>query len=95
MFYYKVECGNGYCGCDEEWLMVYEKEPDEDTVYHDAYECYSYEDGFAGSEKEYDTVEEEEEWWENYEQAIWENLSVEQIDEEEYMAYEEEGWEIR
>lgn len=96
MFYYKIECGNGYCECDDEWVTCYEEKPNEDALYRDAYESYVYVDGFAGNENEYETVEEEEEWWEWYEQSIWDNLSIEQITEEEYnRLINEEGWEKR
>lgn len=96
MKYYKVECGNGYCKCNEEWVSKYEKEVNESWLYSDAFSRYSYADGFAGCECEYETEEEEEEWWGWYEQSIWDNLSIEEITKEEYSRLiNEENWEER
>lgn len=41
MRYFKVFCGNGYCGCDEEWLATYE-DAYIDGIEEEASNNYSY-----------------------------------------------------
>ena len=98
MRYWKVKCGNGYCGCDEEWLM--ETENDFELGCHDIYDVYSYADGAAGinpiSEEDEDFDEENDISAEEYEADIFENMCWEEISEEEFIELrDEEGWEVR
>lgn len=79
MRYFYVSCGNGYCGCNEEWLMESATDLDPEEVY----ECYAYTDGAAGlriGEDEDDDISEEE-----YYENIMDNISIEEISEEEYI----------
>jgi hypothetical protein len=90
MKYFSVSCGNGYCGCDEEWLMEGEEEPECCEVI----ECYSYETGAGGlriGDDEDDDISEEE-----YYQNMMDNISIEEISEEEFINLRDnEYWEVR
>ena len=90
MRYFSVSCGNGYCGCDEEWLMECEEEPD----CYEVIEYYSYETGAGGlriGDDEDDDITEEE-----YYQNMMDNIGIEEISEEEYIRLrDEEGFEER
>ena len=94
--YYKVNCGNGCCGCDEEWLM--EITDSYELIAEEVIDCYSYESGAAGinpDDPEFDPDSEEFEG-ETYEEMIYDNLSFEEISEEEFKNLrDEEGWEVR
>ena len=91
MKYFKVEVGNGYCGCDEEWVT--ETEADDLNFWDDILEQYSYQTGFAGmDEDEFD----EDEFGETYEDKICENAFWEEISYDEFIRLQdEEGWEQR
>ena len=92
MRYWKVESGNGLCGCDDEWLMEQNDEPS----MGDIMECYTYATGYAGQENYISDYDDEEEYWEDYETDIMENTSYEEITEEEFIELrDEEGWEVR
>lgn len=90
MRFFHVSCGNGYCGCDEDWVMASETEPDVDEVI----ECYSYLDGAAGlrvgDDEDCDITEEE------YYDNICENICVEEITFQEFNDFiEKDGLEKR
>lgn len=90
MRYFSVSCGNGYCGCDEAWLMEGEEFPE----CTDVIECYTYESGAAGINIGYDEDDDisEEEYYEN----MMENIFIDEISEEEYIRLrDEEGFEER
>lgn len=87
MRYWKVEMGNGYCGCDEQFLT---KTNNAELTFNDCLQMYSYTDGAAGLSP---NDEEFEEY--SYEEYIGENSNWEEIDEEEFQDLIDEGWEIR
>lgn len=87
MRYWKVEMGNGYCGCDEQFLT---KTNDTELTFDNCLEMYCYTDGAAGLSP---NDEEFEEY--SYEEYIGENSNWEEIDEEEFQDLIDEGWEIR
>jgi hypothetical protein len=90
MRYFSVSCGNGYCGCDEEWLMEGEIEPESTDII----DCYTYESGAGGlriGDDEDDDISEEE-----YYQNMMDNISIEEISEEEFINLRDnEYWEVR
>lgn len=76
MRYWKVEMGNGYCGCDEEFVT--KTKDDEELNFEDCLCMYSYSDGAAG-------IDLEDEEFEEYTYAdIAEDSTWEEITEEEY-----------
>jgi hypothetical protein len=88
MRYWKVEMGNGYCGCDEEFLTTTE---DNDLTFEDCLDMYVYTDGAAGIDP---NDEEFEEY--SYVECISDNTSWEEIEEEEYQSLiNDEDWEVR
>lgn len=88
MRYWKVEMGNGYCGCDEEFLT---KTENEELDFEDCLEMYSYTDGAAGLDPDDEDFEEYP-----YSECISDNTSCEEITEEEFLILiEEDGWEVR
>lgn len=91
MKYFRVEVGNGYCGCDEMWVT--ETEADDLNFWDDVLEQYSYQSGFAGmDEDEFD----EDEFGQTYEDRISENAFWEEISYDEFIRLQdEEGWEQR
>lgn len=98
MNYFRVEAGNGLCGCNEKWITATEE--DDLNFYEDILQCYSYESGYAGIEydedmwAEYD--EEDNDSGIGYENAICENSCWEKITEEEFVYLrDEEGWDER
>lgn len=90
MRYFSISCGNGYCGCDEYWLMESNTDLDPDDVY----DCYTYTDGAAGlriGDDEFDDIAEDQ-----YYENIMENICIEEISEEEFMHLRDsECWEVR
>lgn len=94
--YWRITCSNGFCGCDEEWLM--ETNDDCNLIAEDVIEYYTYESGAAGispDDPEFDPNSEEFEG-ETYEDLIYDNLSYEEISEEEFKNLrDEEEWEVR
>lgn len=96
MRYYKVKCGNGYCGCDEEFLT----ECDGELEFMDILEMYCYTDGAAGlnpmdlDSEDFDPDDDIS--YDEYLEGIADNTSLEEIDEEEFIRLrDEEGWEAR
>lgn len=90
--YYKVEMGNGWCGYDDEFLAVTHN--GEDFTMIDALDLYTYVDGGAGldigDDEDCDCTMEE------YEENIYDNTWIEEIDEEEFIRLrDEESWEVR
>ena len=92
MRYFKVECGNGLCGCDEEWLTTTD---DSGLEYWMIYDAYTYSGGYAGQENDIADYDSEEEYWEQYDVDIYENMYWEEISEEEYNNLIDDGWEVR
>ena len=100
MRYYKVKFGNGYCGCDDEF--VFKQEENEISIEEDFLEFvnayYTYAEGAAGidigSEEEVEAGEAEmteDEYIEN----ILDYSCLEEITKEEYDELVEDGWEER
>ena len=88
MRYWKVEMGNGYCGCDEQFLT--KTDDDTELIFEDCLQMYSYTDGAAGLNPDDEDFEECP-----YEEYISENSYWEEIDEEEFQDLIDEDWEIR
>jgi len=79
MRYWKVEMGNGYCGCNEEFVT---KTKDNEVLsFKDCLFMYTYSDGAAGIDPEDEEFEEY-----SYEECIAENTTWEEITKEEYQA---------
>ena len=87
MRYWKVEMGNGYCGCDEQFLT---KTNDTELIFEDCLQMYSYTDGAAGLNPDDEDFEEYP-----YEEYISDNTNWEEIDEQEFQDLIDEDWEIR
>ena len=93
MRYFRVECGNGICGCDEEWLTITNGCELKPWIVREA---YTYAEGYAGQENDITDYDSEEEYWEQYEETIYENMHWEEISEELFHnLVDEEGWEGR
>lgn len=92
--YWKVECSNGLCGCDDKFVTTTENA---EFTEADLFDYYTYEDGYAGIE--YDEWEENgdsDNADDNYYAAILVNSCWDEITEDEYnYLIEEEGWEER
>lgn len=89
MKYYKVEMGNGYCGCDDNFVVT--TDDDTELSLADCMEMYVYADGAAGINPD------DEEFAEYpYEENVADNSTWEEISEEEYRKLvDEEYWEER
>jgi hypothetical protein len=87
MKYYKVEMGNGYCGCDDNFVVT--TDDDTELSLADCMEMYVYADGAAGISPD------DEEFAEYpYEENVADNSTWEEITEEEYRKLvDEEYWE--
>lgn len=84
---------NGYCGCDEQYIMSFSDDASYEEIWDYLLEAYAYNDGFASNEISEEEAEEEgydsiEEFWEA---QIEEYSTYEEISEEEYRSYIEEG----
>jgi len=91
MKYVHVEAGNGYCGCDEEYLMKFEDNVNDFDIEDAIYQVYTYLDGAAGIDPDDEEFDEY-----SYEECIGDATSWEEIDEEEFIRLSvEEGIEIR
>lgn len=104
MHYYFGTYSNGYCGCDEEYLLSgNEDELEMYKIFEDALlDVY----GFAYSDErfidvdreEYDSDEEYEEAWEEaeeeYQQQCFEESGLEEITKEQYEEYKNDGYPI-
>ena len=89
MRYWKVKMGNGYCGCDEEFVTTTTE--NNDLIFEDCLDMYAYVDGAAGINP---NDEEFEEY--SYEECISDNTTWEEIEEEEYYSLvNDEDWEVR
>lgn len=87
---------NGYCGCDEQYIMSFSDDASSEEIWDyllEAYTYNAYNDGIASNEISEEEAEEEgydsiEEFWEA---QIEEYSTYEEISEEEYRSYIEEG----
>ena len=92
MKYFKIEMSNGYCGCDETYLIK-AKDAYEIDDYELLESCYSFlepDERFIGYEEDYDSKEEYDEAYNEYN----DNLSCfwEEIPKEEYEQLLEDGY---
>ena len=85
--YWKVEMGNGFCGCDEQFLTITEKNG---LSFFDCLDLYSYTDGAAGISPEDEEFEDY-----SYEDYIADDSHWEEITKEEFDKLSNEDWEIR
>lgn len=104
MHYYFGTYSNGYCGCNEEYLLSGNE--DELEMYKifedsllDVYSCaYPDERFIEVYSYEYDSEEEYEEAWgnaeEEYHERCYENSSLEEITKEQYEEYKNYGYSI-
>ena len=90
MKYIHVNAGNGYCGCDEEFLMKFEDDMSDNDIWDEVLCNYSYIDGAAGLDPDDEEFEEY-----SYEECIGDNTGYKEISEEEYKQLLEEGIEER
>lgn len=80
MRYYKMFFSNGYCGCDEIYLLKTETElTNEDFKgYLDCY--YSYSDGFAGFDNDWESnYDSYDDFWDDYIESILDNSHYNEV----------------
>lgn len=98
MRYWKVEFGNGYCGCDEEFVYQQDEISIEENFLDFAMVYYTYAEGAAGidvgSEEEVKAGEAEI-TDDEYMQNIIDYSYIEEITKEEYDELVADGWEER
>lgn len=88
MRYWKVEMGNSYCGCDEEFVTTTEND---DLTFEDCLDMYAYTDGAGGIDPDDEEFEEY-----SYVECIFDNTIWEEIKEEEYQSLiNDEYWKVR
>lgn len=91
MKYFLVNARNGYCGCDEEYLLEMRDDASDDEIYSTILETYSYESGAAGIDPDDEEFEEY-----SYEECIADNTTWDEISEEEFIQLrDEEDYEVR
>lgn len=91
MRYVLVNAGNGFCGCNEDYLLEVRDEANDDEIYTTIMETYSYESGAAGIDPDDEEFEEYP-----YEDYIADNTGWEEITEEEFIRLrDEEDYEVR
>lgn len=89
MKYYKVEMSNGYCGCDDNFVVT--TNDDTELSFEDCMEMYTYADGATCIDPDDEEFEES-----SYEEHIVDNSVCEEISEEEYRKLvDKEYWEER
>lgn len=85
MRYWFVSISNGYCGFDDDFIIAREEEPSVNELFS----LYDYCEGGGGLDpydgEEFDT-------YDDYEEAVCENIEACEISREEYDAYLEEGY---
>lgn len=98
MRYWKVEFGNGYCGCDEEFVYQQEDIDIKENFLDFVMVYYTYAEGAAsinvGTEEEVEAGEAEI-TDDEYVQDILDYSFVEEITKEEYDELVADGWEER
>lgn len=104
MHYYFGTYSNGYCGCDEEFLLCgNEDELEMYKIFEDSLDSmygFAYPDErFINIDREdYDSEEEYDEAWneaeEVYRDQCFEDSSLEEITKEQYKKYESDGYPI-
>ena len=91
MKYIQVFVSNGFCGCNEEYLLEEPDNVDDKWIMSDIFDTYSYESGAAGINPDDEEFEEY-----SYEDCIIDNTSWEEISKEEFERLrDEEDWEVR
>ena len=95
MYYYKLDMGNGYCGCDETLLLKTDRPIDDQdfTDYVSTY--YPYYDGFAGFDNDWESdYEDYDEFLDAYAENVYESSCYIEIDEAEFNELADEGWNV-
>ena len=95
MYYYKLFMGNGYCGCDETYLLKTEtKLTDEDFKgYIDDY--YTYSDGFWGFDDDWELEwDSYDDFWDGYIQTILDDSYYAEISKAEFDALAEDDYRV-
>jgi len=96
MKYYRIWLSNGLCGCDENYAG-FTANDDCTITLDELLDMYTYTDGYAGIENEIDGFLEDEElteddFWNDYTDAIKENSEVTEITKEQFEELEDAGW---
>lgn len=92
MKYWLAEFGNGYCGCEESWVIS--TKDDNEPEYEDVLEYYPYVEGFCGDEYLIEEYEDANDFWLDYEQNIADNSSITEIPMEEAKFLIDYGYEL-
>lgn len=86
MVYYKIECSNGYCGCDETFYVALSEDVDIDDYAQEVLECqyafYEPDERFIPGKSWGDDITDEE--YDDYMQDLcvdWEKISKEEYEE--------------
>ena len=91
MRYIQVFASNGFCGCNEEYLLEEPDNVNDDWIYSDILDTYTCESGAYGMNPDDEEFEEY-----SYEDYIADNTTWEEITEEEFIDLRDnEGWEVR
>lgn len=85
MKYIYVHASNGFCGCDEDFLMTVPKETSDSEIFNEILQCYSYADGAAGMEPDDEFFEEY-----SYEAHIADYTEWDEVTKEEYERLKDE-----
>jgi len=92
MKYWYAEFGNGYCGCDEAWVISTAN--DNEPIFEDILDYYPYTDGFAGVENFIEDYDDENDFWFDYEQGICDNSAIKEISEAEAKKLIDDGYDL-
>ena len=89
--YILVNAGNGFGGCDEEYLLEMNDNASDREIYDAILDSYTYESGAAGIDPDDEEFEEY-----SYEDCIADNTGWEEISEEEFIRLrDEKDYEVR
>lgn len=95
MYYYRLEMSNGYCGCDETYLLKTETElTNEDfNAYLEFY--YSYSDGFAGFDNDWESsYDSYDDFWNSYIESIVDNSYYDAVNKVDFDKLVEYGYKV-
>jgi len=91
MKYIKVCASNGFCGCDEEFLLEVPKDWNDNAIFEEILNNYTYESGAAGIDPDDEEFE-----FVSYEECIANSTSWEEITKEAFIKLrDKEDWEVR
>lgn len=95
MYYYKLNMGNGYCGCDKTYLLKTDRPIDNQDFSDYISTYYPYYGGFAGFDNDWESdYEDYDEFLDSYEDSVYENCYYIEIDEAEFEQWVDEGYEV-